>query len=151
MNHSRYEYEAEDELFFYEFTSEGSKGSIKKLVEYSKTSVENVYNLAFGDYDELKGGIDDKSITNNGESQKVLATVASIIYDFTNIYTKAAVFIQGSTAARTRRYQMGINKYWDQISPIFEVIGLKNDSWESFRKGENYNAFIGRRKASFLF
>ena len=64
---------------------------------------------------------------------------------------KPQFFIQGSTAARTRRYQMGINKYWEQISPIFEIFGQKDDTWELFRTGENYNVFLGRRKVPFLF
>jgi hypothetical protein len=80
-----------------------------------------------------------------------LITVASIIYDFSSIYTGAAVFIQGTTPARTRHYQIGISKFWTQINPIFEVLGLKNEKWEQFRPGENYGTFLGRRKASFLF
>ena len=90
-------------------------------------------------------------MSNNGDGDKVLITVASIIYDFTNVYTGAAVFIQGTTPSRTRRYQMGINKHWSQINPIFEVLGLKNGKWEQFRTGENYDAILGRRKAPFLF
>lgn len=46
---------------------------------------------------------------------------------------------------------MGINKHWGQIDPIFEVFGLNNNSWEPFRKGINYTAFLGRRKAPLLF
>ena len=70
MKYPKYEYCSEDSLMYYEFISEGQKGKIKKFVEYSATSVEDVYNLAFGAYDESIDGIDDKSITNNGDSQK---------------------------------------------------------------------------------
>ena len=52
MKFPKYTYSAEDQLMYYQFTSEGPKGNIKKIVEYSPTSFENVYNLAFGDYDE---------------------------------------------------------------------------------------------------
>ena len=62
MNISRYEYQSEDELHYFEFTSEGPKGNIKKIVEYSKVSVDNIYNLAFGDYDELTDKLNDKVI-----------------------------------------------------------------------------------------
>jgi hypothetical protein len=34
-----------------------------------------MYNLGFGDYNEITGLIDDKVITNNGDREKVLATV----------------------------------------------------------------------------
>ena len=150
LNLDKYLYKTNHSYLDYEFDSVGPKGIIKKVARFIEIGT-NLYSFGFGDLNKNTGEISDTIVSNNEDGDKVLATVASIIYDFTNIYTKAAVFIQGSTAARTRRYQMGINKYWDQISPIFEVIGLKNDSWESFRKGENYNAFIGRRKASFLF
>ena len=82
----RYEYSSERLALFYEFISEGPKGRIRKIVEYTPTTIENVYNLAFGDYDDTIGGINDKIITNNGDSQKILATVASTVYAFTGKY-----------------------------------------------------------------
>ena len=106
MKYSKYEYSTEDLLMYYEFISEGPKGKIKKLVEYSATTIENVYNLAFGDYDEARNGINDISITNNGDSQKVLATVASTVYAFTGRYPNAWVHVTGSTNVRTRLYRM---------------------------------------------
>lgn len=93
---------------YYEFTSEGPKGRIKKIIEYSATSIDIVYNFAFGDYDETIDGINDKSITNNGDSQKVIVTVASTVYAFTGLYPEAWVHVTGSTIVRTRLYRMGI-------------------------------------------
>lgn len=58
------------------------------MVEYTETATEGVFNLAFGDYDENTKSINDLSVTNNGDSLKVLATVASTVYAFlTNILT----------------------------------------------------------------
>jgi hypothetical protein len=57
------------------------------------------------------------------------------------------VVIQGTNTARTRLYQMYINKYWARIEPVFVIDGLNNEKWESFKKGKNYAAFLGRRKA----
>ena len=50
MNNQKYIYKSEGLLKIYEFTSEGPNGSIHKMVEYSETGTENIYNLAFGDY-----------------------------------------------------------------------------------------------------
>ena len=86
MKYKKYEYTSDDELHFYEFTSIGRNGKIKKVVEYSKMNIENFYNLAFGDYDDVTGEINDMIITNNGDSLKVLATVASTAYAFTGKY-----------------------------------------------------------------
>lgn len=110
----------------------------------------NVYSFGFGDWNESTKKVDDRVISNNGDGDKVLRTAAGIIYDFTAFHMGAAVFIKGSTPARTRTYQMGINKFWDEINPHFEVLGKIKDKWDPFEKGVNYEAFIGRRKASFF-
>ena len=36
MKYQRYEYQTEDELHYFEFTSTGSKGNIKKIVQLWK-------------------------------------------------------------------------------------------------------------------
>lgn len=150
LNLDKYSYRTNSSYLDYEFESIGPKGIIKKVARFIEMGT-NIYNFGFGDLDKATGEISDTVVSNNEDGDKVLATIAGIIYDFTSIYNRAAVFIKGSTAARTRRYQMGISKYWNQINPIFEVSGLKDDKWEPFRKDENYEAFLGRRKASFLF
>jgi hypothetical protein len=142
MKNARYDYKAEDLMLFYEFTSVGAKGNIKKIVEYSATSVPNVFNLAFGDYDEVTNGINDGTITNNGDSQKVLATVASTVYAFTGRYPDAWVHATGSTIVRTRLYRMGITNNLIEIEEDFYVFGLRNDDWEKFIEGEDYEAFL---------
>lgn len=78
MKHPKYQYRSEELFLFYEFISEGPKGLIRKIVEYSETSTENVYNLAFGDYDEMTKSINDLSVTNNGDSlKKIIALYIS--------------------------------------------------------------------------
>ena len=79
MNKPKYLYKSEEFLKIYEFVSEGPKVQIKKLVQYTDTGSEHVYNIAFGDNDEKTNSINDLSITNNGDSLKVLATVASTV------------------------------------------------------------------------
>jgi len=102
LTKSKYQYKSEDSFEFFEFYSEGPKGVIKKVVEYQKTSGENVYNLAFGDYDEETKNINDLSVTNNGDSLKVLATVASTVYAFIDKHPNASIVATGSTSIRTR-------------------------------------------------
>jgi hypothetical protein len=150
MKFPKYIYSTEDQLLYYEFTSEGPKGKIKKIVEYTPTSFENVYNLAFGDYDEEIDGINDTSVTNNGDSQKVLATVASTVYAFTGRYPNAVVHATGSTNVRTRLYRMGITNNLTEIAADFRVFGLKDDEWEEFIVGEDYEAFLITRKKNKL-
>lgn len=143
MKHPKYNYRSENLFLVYEFLSEGPKGLIKKMVEYTETGTENVYNLGFGDYDEQAGGINDLSVTNNGDSLKVLATVASTVYAFTEKYPDAWILATGSTAVRTRLYRMGITNNLAEITVDFIVLGYtKEENWEEFIVGEDYEAFL---------
>jgi len=146
MLYDRYEYSTERLALYYEFISDGPKGRIKKIVEYIPTTIENVYNLAFGDYDETLEGINDKIVTNNGDSLKVLATVASTVYAFTGKYPEAGIYATGSTVVRTRLYRMGLANNLAEISKDFYVFGLRNKEWEQFLIGEDYEAFFVTRK-----
>ncbi len=147
MKHPKYLYRSEELLLFYEFISEGPKGLIKKVVEYTETSTENVYNLGFGDYDEATKSINDLSVTNNGDSLKVLATVASTVYAFTEKYPKAWILATGSTSVRTRLYRMGITNNLTEISEDFIVLGYNSQgNWEEFIVGEDYEAFLLTKK-----
>ncbi len=147
MKYIRYEYQTEDELHYFEFTSTGPKGNIKKIVEYSKVSVDDIYNLAFGDYDEQANKLNDKIVTNNGDSIKILATVVSTVYAFTGRYPNAWVFATGSTEVRTRLYRMGISNNLEELKEDFYVYGMKMDeSFEAFIIGEDYLGFLVTRK-----
>ena len=76
MIYDRYTLEFDASYKVFEFDSIGSKGVVKKIVQYSETNIENYYYLGFGDKNPNTNDIDDFVITNNGDSQKVLATVA---------------------------------------------------------------------------
>lgn len=130
----------------YEFGSIGTKGSIHKLVIYSETAFENVYNLGFGDKDPLTNKVIDTVITNNGDAYKVLLTVASTLYFFTERFQDALVFLAGSSKSRTRLYRIAINNHFRLISTDFEVYGSYNERWTLFEKNTDYEAFIVKRK-----
>ena len=104
MKLPKYEVEAEDSLEVFEFNSEGSKGSIPKLIKFSETALKGFYNLAFGDKNLMTGEIDDIVVFNNGDSEKVLATIVSAVYAFTDRNKNAWIYATGSTPARTRLY-----------------------------------------------
>ncbi len=88
MRNERYELQVESDVMVFEFTSVVPKGAIPKLVIYTETNVENIFNLGFGDKDLETDDIDDLIITDNKDSKKVLATVASTVYAFTYKYAR---------------------------------------------------------------
>ena len=146
MKLPKYQLKGEKSLRVFEFISEGHKGRIPKVIKYSKTNEKNVYNLAFGNKD-ITGDIDDLAVSNNRDSEKILATVVSTIYAFTDKHPERMIFATGSTKARTRLYRMGITKYIVEIKKDFEVLGFKEGNWHSFRKNVEYDAFLAIRKS----
>ena len=146
MKLPKYPLASSDKMMTFEFISEGPKGLIHKLVRYQSTNLKDVYNLAFGDKDLTTGNIDDTVISNNADSEKVLATVVATIYAFTDKYPDTWIYATGSTKARTRLYRMGISKFLTEVDEDFEVLGELNDSWDIFRKNIEYEGFLVRRK-----
>jgi hypothetical protein len=149
MKLEQYESTANKAKTTFTFVSEGPNGNILKGVEYSKIQLlgfKNVYNLAFGDIGFISGEIDDVVVTNNQDREKVLATVANTVIVFTTHHPKVRILMIGSTRPRTRLYQIAINKYFDELSELFEVKGYLNATWLPFEKGINFNAFLINRK-----
>jgi hypothetical protein len=146
MKLPRYQLKAEKSSLVYEFTSNGPKGQILKIVKYSETNLKEVYNLAFGDKDPSTGEIDYDTISNNADTDIVLATVVSTVYAFTDKYPNAWIFATGSTKSRNRLYRIGITKYLLEIRRDFQLFGLIDDVWTKFMTGIEYEAFLIRRK-----
>lgn len=143
---NKYQYSADKSFTSYLFYSSGPNGTIQKVANFSETDQPNVYNFGFGDYNSTTQTVSDTANSNNGDIDIIMGTLGSIIYDFTNLNPNATVFFLGTNAARTRLYQMNISKHWEKISPLFELFGYKNNAWHPFKKGVNYEAFMGRRR-----
>lgn len=146
MKLDKYELKSGEHLEFFEFVSVGTNGKIPKIVQYTPTNYKDLYNLGFGDKNIETGEIDDLAISNNGDSEKVLATVVATLYAFIDRHKNAMVYATGSTKARTRLYRMGITKYLDEIKEDFEVYGEVENGWEEFRKDVEYEAFLVKLK-----
>ena len=146
MNNPKYQLKAEQDLTVFNFISEGPKGKIPKLIEFKETNLKGFYNLAFGDKDLKTGKIYDIIVSNNNDTEKVLATVVSAVYAFTDINQDAWVYATGSTNSRTRLYRMGINKYLNDVENDFEIYGELENSWCVFDKGIDFEGFVVRRK-----
>jgi len=145
MNLEKYSVVSDSNHVTYEFLSEGPKGTIKKVVFYQEVE-KNVFNLAFGDWDEQAQKINDDARSNNKDMDKVLATVASTVIDFIKHHPIAVILAEGFTPSRTRLYQMGIQANWQEIGKLFKIAGFREGQWEFFEKGRNYKAFSLKTK-----
>ena len=146
MKLPRYHLKAGSTFTRFEFISEGPKGAIRKLIEFQATTDFDVYNLAFGDKDTLSGEMNDLAVTDNGDTEKVLATVVAALYVFFDNYPAAYVYATGSTKARTRLYRMGITKFYEEMQKDFYLYGQIGDDYPEFEFGKDYDGFLAQRK-----
>ena len=129
MTQIPYSYTLEDSQR-YTFVSTG-RTSIIKVVDFSPTGIDNVYNLGFGDL--LPDGSFDANVkSNNGDILKVLSTVVQITRDFTAQLPGIEIFFIGSTAERTKLYARILKMYYSEFCKEFKIRGLiaSNDSYK---------------------
>lgn len=148
MGHPSYPYNRNLETR-YSFTSKG-KRDIKKVVEFTPTSIENVYNMGFGDLLQ-NGSVDDVSNSNNGDIIKVLSTVIHILKEFVSIYPHLKIVFTGSTKERITLYQRILKANFYEFSKDFIISGLvkTNDGYKEidFEPSNeiNYLAFFVKK------
>ena len=81
---------------YYEFISIGHKGEILKGILFHQTTVNPFfYNCVLGDVKE-DGRIDAYVVTNNGDMEKVLATVAAAAFEFSFQYPDCYIVLKGA-------------------------------------------------------
>ncbi|MGN6495179.1 MAG: DUF6934 family protein [Agriterribacter sp.] len=148
MQVEKYHLKSDSTFTRFEFVSEGTKGVIRKFIEFQETNYAGLFNLAFGDKNSSSESIDDLSVSNNGDTEKVLATVISALYAFCDEHPDAFVYASGSTKARTRLYRMGITKYYTQVQVDFYLYGQLGDDFVDFEPGVDYDGFLAQRKFS---
>lgn len=146
MKLEKYALKSGKNLTVFEFISEGPNGTIRKLIQFQETNEPNLYNLAFGDKHSETGEIDDLAISNNGDSEKVLATVISALYAFFDKYPAAFVYATGSTKSRTRLYRKGITKFYTEMVEDFYLYGQIGDDFFEFEPQKDYDGFLTQRK-----
>ena len=147
MRNERYGVKISRASMTFDFISEGPKGAIPKRVEYRQIDNGSIFNLGFGDLNIETGEIDDRVVTDNNDSKKVLSTVASTVYTFIKKYPSAIIYAEGSNAVRTRLYRIGISNNLEELTEKFEVLGyLSNIGWTVFEKNTDYSAFYIKRK-----
>ncbi|MDX2305954.1 MAG: hypothetical protein NW226_24305 [Microscillaceae bacterium] len=147
MNRDKYKYSSDNQHLIFSFFSIGKQGVITKVVVYEEIE-DGMYNLAFGDYNYLIGEIDDKAISNNGDTIKVLATVIETIKDFFVYKPESVIFIQGSTSNRTKLYAKIIRDNLSEIETEYQILALETESTSldipDFKK--EYSKFVILKK-----
>lgn len=134
-----------DDFSIIDFISEGKKGQIPKRISFTATEWTSVYNLAFGDIDE-NGEIDDYSVSDNGDRNKILATVVSVVKAYTERFPERFIIFRGSTIERTRLYRIAIGLNLGELSDEFNIYAYVNEEIIPFTRNINVTAFLVKRK-----
>jgi hypothetical protein len=146
MNNDIYRFQISHSFLRYEFYSEGPRGSIAKRVTFKQVDhYPGIFNLGFGDVTP-DGQVNDLIVTDNKDSRKVFATIATIISSFFEVYPERSVHFRGSTAARNRLYRMEITKNQQLMEATFLIFGRVKEQWYYFNSGYDYEAFLVRKK-----
>ena len=147
MNLERYPLTAKGHFELFEFESIGSKGRIAKVIQFIPLEVEGVYNLGFGDLTIDTGLVNDRVVSDNGDTRKVLATVVHSLYLFTERHPNAKIVVSGSTPSRNRLYRIALLKYMHLAEHSFHLFGdLGGANWEQFKPNTDYIRFLLIRK-----
>jgi len=144
---------ASSDLREFSFISNGPKGEIKIVVQFNLTENSTIYNLAFGNV-QPDGSIDDIIKNNNKDRNKVLATVAATIYEFTTKHPDKFIFFKGSTPERTRLYRMAITNNIKELAIDFDIYGVElykeGYTVVDFKIGVLYFGFMVKRKKNYF-
>lgn len=155
MNIPNYKLLTNKDVTLFRFKSKGINGEIDKGIVYKATKNSTIYNLGFGDlvFDPIqkKYIIDDFAISDNGDRNKVLATVAKSAYIFSEKYPEKVIFFKGSTNSRTRLYRRAISLNLKELSETFYIFGATEDgngniSNVPFDSNGDFYGFIMKRK-----
>lgn len=146
MSLDLYSFTISENATTFRFTSQGPKGTIPKVIQFQPTQTPGVYNLGFGDMDPATGEWSDLVVSDNQDTDKVLATVAAAALLFTDQYPEAVIFFQGSTPARTALYGRKLSRHYPAIEQQFEVLGEKEGDYIPFQAGTYYESFLVIRK-----
>lgn len=115
-------------------------------IQFTPIKSDGAFNLAFGNLNE-DGTTDDKVINNNGDRNKIIATVVAAVHDFTHHYPDKFVAFSGSSKERNRLYRGVLSIYLTQWQQNYTIWGLKeNNGFGLFEKSKSYSGYLTKRK-----
>jgi hypothetical protein len=150
MKFEQYTATASTEHTEYHFTSTGPNGDFSIIIQYTYIEKANVFNLGFGLLQE-DGNVDDTFRTNNGDMEKILATVGNTVLSFSGKHPDIPVFATGNDMVRTRLYRRMLTRNKDAIEKLFRIYGQKDNEWHKFEANIDYDSFLVIRRKDVKF
>jgi hypothetical protein len=142
MKQSFYNYNTDNDSLTFIFESVSEKKIVRKTIIYTPfDDNQDIYNLTLADI-LPDGTFSDKTVSNNEDMNKIMATVIQTIIHFFVKYSSKMIYIEGSTPERTRLYRIILAKELSEIEKTFNIYGVINDDLERFVKNRPYQSFI---------
>ncbi|WP_426292064.1 DUF6934 family protein [Dyadobacter endophyticus] len=146
MQSEFYPFQSDDSRLYFEFLSVSPKKTIEKAVVFTLIdSNTNLFNLALVDI-LSDGSHSDKTVSNNGDFEKIMATVAECVGVFFRVHPAARVHVQGSTPSRNRLYRIVFARELSKIKKNYELHGLIGSLTEPFEVNKDYNVYLLKLK-----
>jgi hypothetical protein len=145
MLNESYNYVGLDNKIDYFFISEGSNGKIIKNVQFTPIKdKDNLWNLAFGDYN--RGDIDDKVVSNNYDIVKVFNTIAKIVYEYSSEFPTRNIHVEPVDGKRKKLYNHIFRRHYEAINLIFDVVGTIGEEKMAYSPNIVFDEFTLKRK-----
>lgn len=129
----------------FEFLSVGRRGVIAKRIIFAPTDFPDIYNMTYGDID-INNEINDLTISDNGDRNKILATLAYVIEEYLEKYPDRIIFFTGSTYGRTRLYRMAISINIEYLSSKFNIHCQTDNGIIEFEEHTQITGFLISKK-----
>jgi hypothetical protein len=139
MDKPFYEFTILDDAFRFEFKSIGRK-NIEKAIIIQNTDVPNYYSLLLTDI-QIDDSIDVLIESKNGDMEKIMATVIQTILVFLAYHPNAYIAFIGSTASRTRLYNIILSKELENFKTI-NIYGLYENKFVPFVRNQLFEGFV---------
>ena len=135
-----YPFYADEDRLYFDFLSVSPERTIRKAVIFTPLSTHKVFNMALVDV-RPDGSICDKTISNNGDLEKIMATVFQCVAQFFEFYPQANIYVQANTPARNRLYRIIISRELSRIKKYYEIYGTIDSVAELFEPGKDYKLY----------
>ena len=86
--------------------------------------------MAFGD--AKKDGLDDKTISDNGDTRLVIQTVANAAHEFLGQFPDRQVLILPVDSKRKSLYNFIFRHHWESIRKTYRVKAFADGKWHGF-------------------
>lgn len=137
-----------DNWVVFSFFSHWNKWTIEKVIAFTESIMQmNMstqedsfeFNVALSD--RIWWDLIEDTITNNGDTAKVMNTIWQAIKIMHLKYPTKEMYIIWLNPVRTRFYRIFISKYHEKIKDFFQIIWREDESWEDFRLWWKYVEF----------